>query len=425
MRLPAYPSPPTPALLVLEDGTAFRGESIGAEGTVFGEAVFNTGMAGYQEVLSDPSYHRQIVAMTAPHVGNYGLNDQDMESDRLQVAGFVVREAARRPSSWRSQRDLRSALRDAEVVGVQGVDTRRLTRHLRHRGAMRAGLSTAVLDVDALLAAVLDTPDMQGAELASAVTTPSPYVLAPAGGGPPRFRVAALDFGMKRSIGRELVALGAEVHVLPATATADDVRAVEPDGLFLSNGPGDPAAVEQGTATLRQLIGQVPVFGICLGSQLVGRALGATTYKLTFGHRGVNQPVLRRADGVVEITSHNHGFAVRASSLGEQRDAHAFDTDDHGVVEVSHVNLNDDVVEGLSARDVPVFSVQYHPEAAPGPSDARYLFERFATMIERHRGTAGRSRTGGAPGAGDAGAGGAPGAGDAGAGGAPSSGGRA
>jgi carbamoyl-phosphate synthase small subunit len=377
-----------PALLVLEDGTVFRGRSIGAAGTVFGEAVFNTGMAGYQEVLTDPSYRRQVVAMTAPHVGNYGLNDADMESDRIQVAGFVVREAARRPSSWRSERDLRTALGDAEVVGIEGVDTRRLTRHLRDRGAMRAGLSTEVLDVDELLAQVLTTQGMQGAELASEVTTAEAYVIPAAGapGQPARFRVVALDFGMKRSIGRGLAEQGMQVHVLPASATADEVRAIEPDGVFLSNGPGDPATVAQGIATTRELLGELPVFGICLGSQLVGHAFGADTYKLTFGHRGVNQPVLRRADGMVEITSHNHGFAVRASSLGEQVDAHAFATGDHGVVEVSHVNLNDDVVEGLTARDVPAFSVQYHPEAAPGPSDARYLFERFAALMGRHRG---------------------------------------
>jgi carbamoyl-phosphate synthase small subunit len=378
-----------PALLVLEDGTAFRGRSIGAPGTVFGEAVFNTGMAGYQEVLTDPSYRRQVVAMTAAHVGNYGLNDADMESDRIQVAGFVVREAARRPSSWRSERDLRTALRDAEVVGIEGVDTRRLTRHLRERGAMRAGLSTEVLDVDALVGQVLDSPGMQGAELASEVTTAQPYVVPATGaaGQAPRFRVVALDFGMKRSIGRGLAEQGMEVHVLPASATPDEVRAAEPDGLFLSNGPGDPATVAQGIATTRELLGELPVFGICLGSQLVGHAFGADTYKLTFGHRGVNQPVLRRDDGVVEITSHNHGFAVRGSSLGEQVDAHAFATRDHGVVEVSHVNLNDDVVEGLTARDLPAFSVQYHPEAAPGPSDARYLFARFAALLERHRGS--------------------------------------
>jgi carbamoyl-phosphate synthase small subunit len=371
------------ALLVLEDGTHFRGRSIGAPGTVLGEAVFNTGMAGYQEVLTDPSYRRQIVAMTAPHVGNYGLNDEDQESSGIQVAGFVVKEAARRPSSWRSQRDLRTALAEAGVVGLEGIDTRRLTRHLRDRGAMRAGLSTEVLDVDALVGAVQDSPGMVGAELASEVTTPQAYVLPAV--GERRFRIVALDFGMKRSIGRFLAEQGAEVHVLPSSATPDQVRAVEPDGVFLSNGPGDPATVATGIATTRELLGEVPVFGICLGSQLLGHALGADTYKLVFGHRGVNQPVLRREDGVVEITSHNHGFAVQASSLGEQVGPYAFRTADHGTVEVSHVNLNDDVCEGLTARDVPAFSVQYHPEAAPGPSDARYLFARFSRLLQEVR----------------------------------------
>ena len=376
------------ALLVLEDGMHLRGRSFGSAGTVFGEAVFNTAMAGYQEVLTDPSYRRQIVAMTAPHVGNYGLNDEDQESGSIQVAGYVVREAARRPSSWRSQRDLASALAVAGVVGIEGVDTRRLTRHVRERGAMRAGLSTEVLDVDGLLAQVLESPRMEGAELASAVTTDEPYVLAPSG-GQARFRVAAIDLGMKRSIGRYLVEQGAEVHVLPASATADDVRAREPDGVFLSNGPGDPATVAQGIATTRALLGELPVFGICLGSQLLGLALGADTYKLRFGHRGVNQPVLRRDDGAVEITSHNHGFAVDASSLGEQVESHAYRTTDHGVVEVSHVNLNDDVCEGLTAREVPAFGVQYHPEAAPGPTDARYLFARFADLVASHGGGGG------------------------------------
>ncbi len=368
------------ALLVLEDGTAFRGRAFGAEGTVLGEAVFNTAMAGYQEVLTDPSYHRQIVAMTAPHVGNYGLNDADAESDAIQVAGYVVREAARRPSSWRAERDLRTALAEAGVVGIEHVDTRRLTRHLRERGAMRAGLSTEVLDVDALVDRVADSPGMIGADLARRVSTDEPFTVEPDGGA--RHRVVALDFGIKHNILDQLAAHGCRVEVLPATAGADEVREHEPDGVFLSNGPGDPAATDYGTDTTGELLGELPVFGICLGSQLLGRALGADTFKLRFGHRGVNQPVLRREDGAVEITSHNHGFAVDADSLGEQVGDNAYRTDDHGVVDVSHVNLNDDTVEGLTCRDLPAFSVQYHPEAAPGPHDARYLFDRFADLMD-------------------------------------------
>jgi carbamoyl-phosphate synthase small subunit len=371
-----------PAILVLEDGTVFRGRSFGAAGTVFGEAVFNTGMAGYQEVLTDPSYRRQVVVMTAPHVGNYGMNAADAESDEIQVAGYVVREAARRPSSWRAERDLRSSLADAGVVGIEGIDTRRLTRHLRDRGAMRCGVSTEVLDAETLLAQVLDSPGMVGADLAREVTTSAAYEV-PATGGERRYRVVALDFGIKRNITRQLAAHGCDVTVLPATATAEEVRALDPDGVFLSNGPGDPAAVTYGIQTTADLLGEVPVFGICLGSQLMGAALGAETYKLVFGHRGVNQPVLRRSDGVVEITSHNHGFAVQASSLGEQVDEQTFRTREHGLAEVSHVSLNDDTCEGLVCRDIPAFSVQYHPEAAPGPHDAAYLFERFTALMDR------------------------------------------
>ena len=379
--LTAFTRQRTPALLMLEDGTSFRGSSFGASGTVLGEAVFNTGMAGYQEVLTDPSYRRQIVTMTAPHIGNYGMNDADAESSGIQVAGFVVREAARRASNWRAERELPESLVDAGVVAIEGIDTRALVLHLRDRGAMRAGLSTEVLDEDALLEQVLDSPGMVGANLTTEVTTPEPYVVAPEGEA--RYRVVALDFGIKRNILRQLAAHGCEVQVLPASATSDDVRSHLPDGVFLSNGPGDPAAVERGVETVRELLGERPVFGICLGSQLLGRALGADTYKLVFGHRGVNQPVLRRSDGVVEITSHNHGFAVDAASLGERRDEHTFETAEHGLVEVSHISLNDDTVEGLACRDLPAFTVQYHPEAAPGPHDARYLFERFTDMMDR------------------------------------------
>lgn len=369
-----------PALFVLEDGTHTYGTAFGARGTAFGEAVFNTGMTGYQEVLTDPSYRRQIVAMTVPHVGNYGMNDADQESDRIQVAGFIVREVARRPSSWRSQQDLASALDDAGVVGISGVDTRWITRHLRDRGAMRSAVSTDILEVDALVEQVQASPSMQGAELASEVTTATPYVVEP--DGEARFDVALIDFGTKRSIAHRLNAIGARVHVLPASATADDVRALRPDGVMLSNGPGDPAAITQGVATVADLLGDIPLFGICFGSQLLGRALGGTTYKLRFGHRGVNQPVMRRRDGVVEITSHNHGFALQAQSLGEEVGDYRYRTANHGIVEVSHINLNDDVCEGIEADEVRAFSVQYHPEAAPGPHDARYLFDRFAHLMQ-------------------------------------------
>jgi carbamoyl-phosphate synthase small subunit len=368
------------ALLALEDGTVFRGVAAGAPGTALGEVVFNTGMTGYEEVLTDPSYRGQIVAMTAAHVGNYGMNPDHAESDRMQVAGFVVREMSHRPSSWTSTGSLPDALRAAGVVAIEGVDTRRLTRHLRALGAMRAAVSTEVLDADALVAVAAAGPSMVGRELASEVGVRDPLVLRPS--GEVRFRVAALDLGIKRSMVRFLLDVGAEVHLLPGSTSADDVLALAPDGLFVSNGPGDPATVGPAVATMRALLGEVPVFGICLGSQLLGRALGARTYKLAFGHRGVNQPVLRRSDGVVEITSHNHGFAVDPTTLGERLEAHAYATADHGAVEVSHVNLNDDVCEGLVARDLPAFSVQYHPEAAPGPSDARYLFGRFAALME-------------------------------------------
>jgi carbamoyl-phosphate synthase small subunit len=375
----------TDALLVMEDGTHHRGRGFGATGTAFGEIVFNTGMTGYQEVLTDPSYRRQIVTMTAPQVGNYGMNAADAESDRIQVAGYVVREAARRPSSWRAEQGLREALADADVVGIEDVDTRAVTRHVRTAGAMRAAVSTEVLDVDALLEQVRESPGMVGADLASEVTTTQPYDVS-ATGGDARFRVVAIDFGIKRNILRMLAARGCDVRVLPADATPDDVLEHDPDGVFLSPGPGDPAAVTQGIATTEALLGVRPVFGICLGSQLLGRALGAETGKLRFGHRGVNQPVLRRADGVVEITSHNHGFAVEASSLGREVGTLTFETAGHGTVEVSHVNLNDDVVEGIECHDLPAFTVQYHPEAAPGPHDASYLFDRFTALMARTTG---------------------------------------
>ncbi|HWB65306.1 MAG TPA: glutamine-hydrolyzing carbamoyl-phosphate synthase small subunit [Mycobacteriales bacterium] len=361
------------AILVLEDGRTFHGRSYGAAGETFGEAVFTTGMTGYQETLTDPSFHRQVVVQTAPHIGNTGINDDDPESRRIWVAGYVVRDPARTPSNWRSRRTLDEELAHYGVVGISGVDTRALTRHLRERGAMRVGVSSVESDPDALLQRVLASPPMVGAALAGEVSTAEPYVVPAV--GEKRRRVAAIDLGIKAATPRYLSERGCEVHVLPATATAADVLTVDPDGVFLSNGPGDPATADGPVAALRDLLGVKPVFGICFGNQILGRALGFGTYKLRFGHRGVNQPVIDRATGQVAITSHNHGFAVDAPT-----DAPA-DTA-FGRVEVSHVDLNDGVVEGLRCLDVPAFSVQYHPEAAPGPHDATNLFDRFIELME-------------------------------------------
>ncbi len=367
-------TPPTAvreALLVLEDGTALRGEGFGAAGTAFGEVVFNTAMSGYQEVLTDPSYHRQIVTMTGVHQGNYGVTAADAESERVHVAGFVVREASRTWSSWRATRGLDAELADAGVVGIDEVDTRRLTRHIRAAGAMRAGISTDVLDADALVERVRAQPGMLGADLTAEVCTREPYQVGPAR---PRFRVVAYDFGIKRSILRLLTAAGCGVRVVPSTTTAAEVLADEPDGVFLSNGPGDPAAVSAGTDAVRSLLAErVPVFGICLGHQLLATAAGARTYKLPFGHHGANQPVRDIERGGVQITSHNHGFAVEADSIPV---AGPF-----GRVTQSHVNLNDGVNEGLRCHDVPAFSVQYHPEGRPGPHDARHLFDDFCALM--------------------------------------------
>ncbi len=379
------PGEARPALLVLEDGSAFRGRAIGADGTGFGESVFNTAMTGYQEVLTDPSYRRQVVTMTAPMVGNYGMCPADAESDRIQVSGFVVTEAARRVSNHRATSTLRDDLAAAGVVGIEGIDTRAVALRLRDQGAMRSGVSTEVLDVDELLAQVRESPGMAGRDLTGEVTTAEPYDVAATGES--RFRVVAVDYGVKRRMLALLAEMGCDVRVLPASATADDVLAHEPDGVLVSNGPGDPAAVAGGPAMVAGLLGEVPVFGICLGSQLLGLALGATTTKLAFGHHGVNQPVLRRHDGVVEISSHNHGFAVLADTLGDPVGAggDTFATADHGRVAVSHVNLNDDCVEGLACLDLPAFAVQYHPEASPGPHDSRSLFDDFASLMTHRR----------------------------------------
>ena len=363
------------ALLVLEDGRTFRGDAYGAVGETVGEAVFATGMTGYQETLTDPSYHRQVVVMTAPQIGNTGVNDEDAESSRVQVAGYVVRDPARTPSSWRSTRSLQEELERAGVVGVSGVDTRALTRHLRERGAMRVGLSSVESDPEALLARVRQAPGMAGADLAHEVSTREPYVVA-AEGAKQRV-VAALDLGIKRMTPALLARRGIETHVLPAWSTAADLLALDPDGIFVSNGPGDPAATDGPVEAVREILAAgIPVFGICFGNQILGRALGFGTYKLRYGHRGINQPVRDNATGRVEVTAHNHGFAVDAP-------ADRVSDTDFGRAEVSHVNLNDGVVEGLRCLDRPAFGVQYHPEAAAGPHDAGYLFGRFEELMDR------------------------------------------
>ncbi len=371
-----------PAAYVLEDGRIFRGQAYGAVGETFGEAVFNTGMTGYQETLTDPSYHRQIVAMTAPQIGNTGVNDEDPESSRIWVAGYVVRDPSRISSNWRATRSLDEELQAQGVVGISGIDTRALTRHLRERGAMRAGIFSgeALADDAAMLARVRQAPQMEGADLCGEVATGEVYVVPAI--GEKRFTVAALDLGIKGMTPHRMAERGIEVHVLPANATAEDVYAVGengPDGVFFSNGPGDPATADAQVAVLREVLGRrTPFFGICFGNQLLGRALGFGTYKLKYGHRGINQPVQDRTTGKVEVTAHNHGFAVDAplDKVSETP---------FGRVEVSHVCLNDDVVEGLQCLDQPAFSVQYHPEAAAGPHDAAYLFDRFFALMEGQR----------------------------------------
>lgn len=366
----------TPGLLVLEDGRVFRGTSFGPDGTAFAEAVFATGMSGYQETLTDPSYQRQIVVMTAPHVGNTGMNDEDTESRRIWVSGFVVRDPSRIASNWRSQRTLVDDLNEFGVVGIADVDTRAITRHLRDKGAMRAGVfagEAANQDVAELVAAVNASPSMAGADLSAEVSTTEAYTVAAQGDR--RFRVAAIDLGIKSMTPELMARRGIEVVVLPATATSADVEALEVDGLFLSNGPGDPATADGPVALVRwALERRLPVFGICFGNQILARALGFSTYKLQFGHRGINQPVMDLTTRKVEITSQNHGFAVQAP-IGEAV------TTDFGRARVSHLGLNDNVVEGVECLDVPAFSVQYHPEAAAGPHDSAYLFDRFADMM--------------------------------------------
>ncbi|WP_235019983.1 glutamine-hydrolyzing carbamoyl-phosphate synthase small subunit [Ruania rhizosphaerae] len=379
------------ALLVLEDGTVVRGRAYGARGVTFGEIVFSTGMTGYQETLTDPSYHQQIVVMTAPHVGNTGVNDEDRESGRIWVSGYVMRDPARRPSNWRSQRSLDEELQTQGVVAISDVDTRALTRRLREGGVLRAGIFSgeALPDVvDArteseLREQVLASPEMAGADLSGAVTTTEAYVVEPTGdfaGKEPIGTIAALDLGIKAMTPQRMAERGLRVHVLPAATTLEEVQALQPDGVFFSNGPGDPQTAEHAVDLLRGVLdARIPFFGICFGNQLLGRALGFGTYKLAYGHRGINQPVQDVTTGKVEVTAHNHGFAVDAP-IGEATTA-PYDDGRYGRVLVSHVGLNDNVVEGLQCLDLPAFSVQYHPEAAAGPHDAAYLFDRFVDLL--------------------------------------------
>jgi len=365
------------AFLVLDDGRIFEGASWAATGKTFGEAVFQTGMTGYQETLTDPSYHKQVVVMTAPHIGNTGVNTFDNESKKYWVAGFVVRNPSTLTSNWRSEKDLEAELIDQSIVGIQGVDTRAITRHLRDRGAMRVGIfSSLELSREEMVIEVRKQPAMSGAYLSADVSTESTYVVSAV--GEKKFTVAAIDLGIKGATPRALAERGIEVHVMPYNATLEEIQAIKPDGVFLSNGPGDPATMTETIELVRQILAQeIPIFGICFGHQILGRALGFETYKLQFGHRGINQPVIDRNTGKVEITAHNHGFALQAPT-----DA-GFSTV-YGPGQVTHLSLNDGVVEGLELTERGAFSVQYHPEAAAGPHDAAYLFDRFVDVMEKY-----------------------------------------
>ena len=364
------------AFLVLDDGRIFEGKSWGATGRTFGEAVFQTGMTGYQETLTDPSYHRQVVVMTAPHIGNTGMNAFDNESSKIWVAGFVVRNPSPMTSNWRSEVDLVDVLVEQNIVGISGIDTRALTRHLRDRGAMRVGVfSDLELSREEMVIEVRKSGQMVGSFLSADVSTPEPYTIEAK--GEKKFTVVALDLGIKGATPRAMAERGIQTHVVPYNSTFSEIMALNPDGVFLSNGPGDPATMTETVNLVRELlIEEIPIFGICFGHQILGRALGFETYKLQFGHRGINQPVIDRRNGKVEITSHNHGFAIQAPTDGQ------FSTV-FGPGRVTHVCLNDGVVEGLELLERGAFSVQYHPEAAAGPHDASYLFDQFVSIMEK------------------------------------------
>ena len=365
------------AFLVLDDGRIFEGLSWATTGKTFGEAVFQTGMTGYQETLTDTSYYKQVVVMTAPHIGNTGVNSIDNESKKYWVAGFVVRNPSTLTSNWRSEKDLEAELIDQEIVGIQGIDTRALTRHLRDRGSMRVGIFSG-LDItrEEMVIEVRKQSLMTGAYLSDDVSTTETYVVPAV--GQKRFTVAALDLGIKGATPRAMSERGIEVHVMPYNSTLDSILAINPDGVFLSNGPGDPATMTSTIELVREILGlEIPIFGICFGHQILGRALGFETYKLQFGHRGINQPVIDKRTGRVEITAHNHGFALKAPTES------AFSTV-YGPGQVTHVSLNDGVVEGLELTERGAFSVQYHPEAAAGPHDAAYLFDRFIEVMQKY-----------------------------------------
>ena len=364
------------AFLVLDDGRIFEGKSWGATGRTFGEAVFQTGMTGYQETLTDPSYHRQVVVMTAPHIGNTGMNARDNESSKIWVAGFVVRNPSPITSNWRSEVDLVDVLVEQNIVGISGIDTRALTRHLRDRGAMRVGIfSDLELSREEMVIEVRKSGQMVGSFLSADVSTPERYTIEAQ--GEKKFTVVAVDLGVKGATPRAMSERGIQTHVVPYNSTLSEIMALNPDGVFLSNGPGDPATMTETVNLVRELlIEEIPIFGICFGHQILGRALGFETYKLQFGHRGINQPVIDKRNGKVEITSHNHGFAIQAPTEGQF-------TTVFGPGRVTHVCLNDGVVEGLELLERGAFSVQYHPEAAAGPHDAAYLFDQFVSVMEK------------------------------------------